>query len=414
MASPNPIIIVTGANGGVGFGICHRLLLQLADTTPSDSQPKFWDGLQHEVPSVEPCDGLTLIMACRSTRRAEEARSKLLRLLDARIDALSTSPEGSVHARQFRDNLRIDVLPLDLASITSVFKFANQVSRNYPYVSHLVCNAGVASFKGMNYPLLIREILRGPIHAVTYPSYYLQNTGERSIDGLGWVWQCNVFGHYALFRSLELLLKSSKCSLGARVIWMSSLEGSPEFYDSDDWQLTRTEHSYQASKYQIDLISAALDHRAVKLGEPRHVVVHPGVASTKVASALASGFLDFIKVLVFYLVRLLGSPNHPITTLKAAAPAVYAILSPLAFLPSLLLLPAAPTSKSKVVEVNAPVKYGAQTDWRGNERVSVASITDWAEHEGEASALADKFEDLYQRLKSEEGVIRIERASERM
>ena len=32
-----PILLVTGANAGVGLGICERLLVQLADPTPSDS-----------------------------------------------------------------------------------------------------------------------------------------------------------------------------------------------------------------------------------------------------------------------------------------------------------------------------------------------------------------------------------------
>ncbi len=37
-----------------------------------------------------------------------------------------------------------------------------------------------------------------PIYAATYPVFKKQVTGELSEDGLGWIWQCNVFGHYVL------------------------------------------------------------------------------------------------------------------------------------------------------------------------------------------------------------------------
>jgi hypothetical protein len=33
---------------------------------------------------------------------------------------------------------------------------------------------------------------------MTAPVYVVQHVGELSVDGLGWVWQCNFFGHYAL------------------------------------------------------------------------------------------------------------------------------------------------------------------------------------------------------------------------
>lgn len=40
------------------------------------------------------------------------------------------------------------------------------------------------------------------IAAVTTPKYFLQRVGDVSQDGLGLVWQCNVFGHYVLVRAL--------------------------------------------------------------------------------------------------------------------------------------------------------------------------------------------------------------------
>ena len=42
------------------------------------------------------------------------------------------------------------------------------------------------------------------VEAVTAPIYYRQEVGQLSQDALGWVWQCNVFGHYVLVRVGDL------------------------------------------------------------------------------------------------------------------------------------------------------------------------------------------------------------------
>ena len=67
-----------------------------------------------------------------------------------------------------------------------------------PYVSHLVCNAGIASFKSINWTRCISQLIRDPVGAVTKPDYYVQHVGEVSPDNLGWVWQSNVFSHFVL------------------------------------------------------------------------------------------------------------------------------------------------------------------------------------------------------------------------
>lgn len=96
----------------------------------------------------------------------------------------------------------------------------------------------------------------------------------------------------------------------ARVIWSSSIEASPKFYESEDWQLTKTEHSYESSKYQIDIIATNLDRKALSRelnnGEKpiRHFISEPGVCSTSISQALASGILDYFKILLFYFVSL--------------------------------------------------------------------------------------------------------------
>jgi 3-keto steroid reductase len=94
---------------------------------------------------------------------------------------------------------------------------------------------------------------------------------------------------------------------------MSSLEASPTFYDSEDWQLISTEHSYESSKYQIDLIATHLDLMARRsLDEDltsrpvRHFISEPGVCSTNVSIALTGPVLEVFKVWAFYIVSPFG------------------------------------------------------------------------------------------------------------
>jgi 3-keto steroid reductase len=115
------------------------------------------------------------------------------------------------------------------------------------------------------------------------------------------------------FRELETLLYQTPYA-SSRVLWCSSLEASPKFYDSKDWQLKTTEHSYESTKYQIDLIACHLDQMAVKTaGEKkiRHLITEPGVCSTTISAAIAGPILDKIKVLLFYIVCTLSLFSCP-------------------------------------------------------------------------------------------------------
>jgi 3-keto steroid reductase len=102
------------------------------------------------------------------------------------------------------------------------------------------------------------------------------------------------------FRELQdLLVKTPFDSAtfdSAKVIWSSSLEASPKFYDSEDWQMTKTGHSYESSKYQIDIMATNLDRISLKSNEGKPIRRFVSeVCSTSISRALVSGILDFIK-----------------------------------------------------------------------------------------------------------------------
>ncbi|KAG7448766.1 3-keto sterol reductase [Guyanagaster necrorhizus] len=383
-----PIVVVTGANGGVGFSICQRFLFQLSDVDqPLPSSSREGDLFPY------PCEGLTLIMACRSFHRADMARRELYASLDSHMSKTNTGYGG--HAKRFRENLKIEIHTVDLADISSVFAFADEVSETYPYISHFIFNAGVASYDHIDWCKVVQQFLVDPMGMMTTPQYNVHLVGESTKDGLGLVWQSNLFGHYVLFRSLRHLLSAPTYKWDTRVIWMSSIEASPDLYASDDWQLIKHTISYNAVKYQIDVLGTYLDRIALETPDSekriRHIVVHPGIASTPFSNKLVNFWTNVLKVVLMYIARWCGSRNHVIDPFNAAVSTIYVCLVPLSILAS-----------SQVYKdgVYCPVRFASETNRLGRPEVGVHKVRWWPEHQREAELLVDRCSNLYEEFKS--------------
>ncbi|KAF7354895.1 hypothetical protein MSAN_01404000 [Mycena sanguinolenta] len=431
-----PVVVVTGSNAGVGFGICQRLLFQLSLSNPPDSWPQSWATPAADSKGSEDAlraDGLTLIMACRSIPKAEEARKELYRELDAYIAQLHARPDYDGHADVFRRNLKIEVEHLDLAVLSSVFDLSARLSKKYSYISHLIFNAGVAPFAHIDWLRCFKQIGRNFLDGITRPQFYVQSTGEVTADGLGWVWQSNMFGHYVLFRAIEPLLKNSAYHADSRVIWSSSLEATPKFYDKADWQLAKSDRSYECVKYQIDLIATTLDQCALRDASTkrvRHFVSHPGVTSTKISTNLVEfgGFLDTIKVLVFYVARVLfGSRHHPISTANGSIAAVHLALVSLTYI-TFFNPPSktgangsaktgangdAQTGTNGSAKVHAsdspgPFRFGSETTRWGRPEVGLTPVIKWTEYEDEGKVLLKRCDKIFQEFSEKQRVSTIE------
>ena len=125
-------------------------------------------------------------------------------------------------------------------------------------------------------------------------------------------------------------MRYGKSYCPARVIWLSSIEALSDCYDPNDWQLKESTHSYEASKYEMELLvgyfetlqetetksSASVEEnghaRLIVNGNEdtsrrpiRHFVVTPGVVVTNfvAASLNYSIVLHYLMQSVFYLVR---------------------------------------------------------------------------------------------------------------
>lgn len=112
------------SRSGVGFGICRRLLCNIAQSNPEDARPLFpLSGTTTDATDIAyPCEGLTLIMACRNRQRAEVARTQLLEQFEEDVASLR---EERVAA--FRKNLVVAIHLLDLASVRSTLAFADEI-----------------------------------------------------------------------------------------------------------------------------------------------------------------------------------------------------------------------------------------------------------------------------------------------
>ncbi|KAG8904402.1 hypothetical protein FRB99_001824 [Tulasnella sp. 403] len=385
------IVIVTGANSGVGFGICHRLLVQLSDPNPSDATLRDFGLSQADTPQpqYQPVTGLTLILACRNKSRAETARAKLWELFQEHLEQarLQWGEEYYEYATAFRRNVNIDFVCCDLGRTDRIFDFCDEISKRYPYITHLVLNAGIISYKGMDWSIAILQLLTDYKGALTAPAYKLQHIGETNEEGLGWTWLCNVFGHYIITRELEDLLRRSP-SQPARILWVSSLEGRPDCFDLDDWQCTKSSRSYEGSKYQMDLLAMSSNLLlAAKPQEtnPRHIIVHPSVTYSElvVGKMFFATIFYYVTLFTFGLARIFGSQFHPIWPFKGAISATYSALSPISALP--------PPSE--------PVKIGSRATCWGNTYVELDPIHEFEKRKAQGLKLLAKYDALYESLR---------------
>ncbi len=194
--------IVTGANTGIGFEVARALAARRA----------------------------RVLLACRSTARAEAAMARIRRL----------TPDADVA-----------FLPLDQADLDNVHTAASLAAKE-PRIDALVNNAGV-----MRPPLM------------------------RTRQGFELQFGVNHLGCFAL---TSLLLPALEKTVGARVVVTASVAHRRGRIDWDDLNAERSydrSQRYADSKLANMLFFFELDRRLRAAGSPLTVVgCHPGIAAT--------------------------------------------------------------------------------------------------------------------------------------
>ncbi|KAL9538346.1 hypothetical protein MBANPS3_011003 [Mucor bainieri] len=273
------IAIVTGANGGVGFGICQRLLEAEGEA-------------------------LTLVMACRNPARASKARELLL--------------------NQF-PFANIDIELVDVGCSKSVLSFSSAIKNKYPHINYLFCNAGILSSCGLNWKTIFVGFFTDPVGLFERSDATIQVVGEINEDGMGKVFAANVFGHYTMMRELEGLLSYTG---DGRIIWTSSITAHSKSFDINDWQGVLCKEPYESSKWACDLISIATSERFQK-DETRitSFTTSPGVVASEIGELPV--WIVKARIVVHYIMRMCGVASQNITAYNGAIADVYAALEPL-------------------------------------------------------------------------------------
>ena len=219
-------IIVTGANTGLGFETAQALAKK----------------------------GANVIMACRSQKRAQEAKDKIL----------SKYPEA-----------KIDIILLDLGNLSKVKKFVDDYKAKYKTLDILINNAGV----------------------MTTP-YMKTDDGFEFQNGV------NHLGHFALVAQLFDLLKSTKDS---RLVIVSSIAHKRGEINLDNYMFENEKEytpmkSYSQSKLSNLLFMYELNRRVKEKNvNVKVMAAHPGVSRTELTRHMLNPIVAKLMLPLFWI-----------------------------------------------------------------------------------------------------------------
>ncbi|KAM3603956.1 uncharacterized protein V6R79_004540 [Siganus canaliculatus] len=249
------VVIVTGANSGIGLALCERLLTE-------DSQ-------------------LRLCLACRNMQRAEAARCTLL------------TSHSDAH---------IDLLKLDVGSVQSVLSAAQEVKARYNRIDFLYLNAGIMPNPQVNVKAFFKGLFSSNVvNMFATAEGLLTQQDLVNADGLQEVFATNLFGHFLLIRELEPLL----CQSGrtCRIIWTSSSNARRSAFSMEDIQHRDGTEPYSSSKYASDMLSLALNRRSNSQGLFSSVVC-PGLVMTNLTYGILPSFFWTLIMPIMFLIRI--------------------------------------------------------------------------------------------------------------
>ncbi|MED6241683.1 hypothetical protein ATANTOWER_023930 [Ataeniobius toweri] len=249
------VVIVTGANSGIGLALCERLL-------SSDSQVR-------------------LCLACRNMERAEAARAALL------------TSHSSAH---------VDLLHLDVGSVQSVLGAAEEVKTRYSRIDFLYLNAGIMPNPTVDIRAFFKGLFsRNVINMFATAEGLLTQQDQLNSDRLQEVFATNLFGHFLLIRELEPLL----CQPGhtSRLVWTSSSNARRSAFSIEDIQHRRGKEPYSSSKYASDMLSLALNTHKNKQGLFSSVIC-PGLVMTNLTYGILPSFFWTLIMPIMWLIRI--------------------------------------------------------------------------------------------------------------
>ncbi|KAI5109426.1 3-keto-steroid reductase [Silurus meridionalis] len=255
MSRMGKVVLVTGANSGVGLALCERLL-------SDDAQ-------------------LQLCLACRNKQKSEAARQVLL----------DSHPKAHV-----------SLVRLDVASVRSVLSAAEEIRQRYDRLDYLYLNAGIMPSPQVDFSALYKGLFSGKaIHMFSTGAGLLTQKDTVTSDGLQQVFATNLFGHFLLVRELEPLL--CQTDHRSQVIWTSSSNACRSAFSLDDVQHEEGLEPYSSSKYASDLLSLALNRHYNSQGLYSSVIC-PGLVMTNLTYGILPSFIWTLIMPLMWLIRI--------------------------------------------------------------------------------------------------------------
>ncbi|XP_076000558.1 3-keto-steroid reductase/17-beta-hydroxysteroid dehydrogenase 7-like [Genypterus blacodes] len=249
------VVIVTGANSGIGLALCERLLSE-------DSQ-------------------LRLCLACRNMQRAKAAHSALL----------TSHPDAHV-----------DLLHLDVGSVRSVLDAAQEVKARYSRVDFLYLNAGIMPNPQVDLKAFFKGLFsRNIINMFATAEGLLTQQDRLNSDGLQEVFATNLFGHFLLIRELEPLL--CQAAHTSRIVWTSSSNARRSAFSIEDIQHRQGTEPYSSSKYASDMLSLVLNRHKNNQGLFSSAIC-PGLVMTNLTYGILPSFFWTLIMPFMYLIRI--------------------------------------------------------------------------------------------------------------
>ncbi|XP_066522340.1 3-keto-steroid reductase isoform X1 [Hoplias malabaricus] len=249
------VVLVTGANSGIGLALCERLLSH-------DAQ-------------------LQLCLACRNGQRAEAARQVLL----------VSHPQA-----------HISLVQLDVGSMRSVLRAAKEVRDRYNRLDFLYLNAGIMPNPQVDLKAFYKGLFSSKaIHMFSTGEGLLTQKDAVTSDGLQQVFATNLFGHFLLVRELEPMLCRPNSS--SQIIWTSSSNAYRSAFSLDDPQHKHGKEPYSSSKYASDLLSVELNRRHNSQGLYSSVIC-PGLVMTNLTYGILPSFFWTLIMPIMWLIRI--------------------------------------------------------------------------------------------------------------
>ncbi|CCD27002.1 uncharacterized protein NDAI_0J01100 [Naumovozyma dairenensis CBS 421] len=320
------VCVVIGANSNLGINIIYRLIEETSKVHDHDNKPVT----------------LTFVISSRTLIRLKEV-SQLVKLF--------------ITKNKIKNVLvNFNYLLLDLTDMQNIIDAAVYIQQTFDHIDYFFINAAQGVCGGIDWFGAIKELILNPVKAVTDPSYKLQEIGLKSKDGMGLIFQVNVFGPYYLMK--QLLRQLSKRN--GKVIWISSIRSDSKYLSLQDLELLNTGQPYEGSKREVDLLHLGTYKRLREQGIYQYVT-QPGIFISQSFNQFLNFFTYYGMLLMLYLARFFGSPWHTIDGYNAAHAPIYIAL-------------ASEKTKEKCSPLSQNLKYGSATYRDGSEYIKPQTI----------------------------------------